>query len=106
MKAIRTVVSGKEWKGEVKINHPEKGSIWVRGSGSSVFDHKGEFVSFLAIIEDINIEKTASEAINRTEKVFGAPFLYKLIFKYLFLLTVFFKTRFVIVFLTFPKLLI
>jgi len=61
----RTILSGKEWRGEL-LNRRKSGEVyWSIASISPLYNDNGEITNFIANVEDINERKNAEATIER-----------------------------------------
>ena len=64
----RTIVSGKEWKGEFHNKKKDGGLFWVAASISPIFDNDKKITHYLAVEEDITEKKQAQEELNELNR--------------------------------------
>lgn len=69
-----TILSGKQWRGEL-LNKKKNGEFyWEQVSISPIFDDNGKITHFIAIKEDITEKKMSAEALSNSEKRFRVLF--------------------------------
>jgi PAS domain S-box-containing protein len=60
----QTIGNGKEWKGEFHNKTKEGDLYWVRASISPIIDNTGKITHYLAVEEDITLQKQSEKEIN------------------------------------------
>ena len=61
----RTIISGKEWRGEFLNRKKDGGLYWEQASISSIINSQGEITHFVAVKEDITERKHSEELLKR-----------------------------------------
>ncbi|MBI5032420.1 MAG: PAS domain S-box protein [Chloroflexi bacterium] len=68
----QTITSGKEWRGEFHNKKKNGELFWEYASISPIKDSNGAITHFVAVKEDITVQKQAQEQIERERKYFEA----------------------------------
>lgn len=61
----RTIISGREWRGEFLNRKKDGGLYWEQASLSSIINSQGEITHFVAVKEDITERKHSEELLKR-----------------------------------------